>query len=153
MNRWLILATLAFSGGLAAAAQPPTPSPAVGERITLAARPSNGPVIMLPRPRNGDPDSPDFEANCQLTTPFELTVLGILADPGAASIIVARYRTASQDQGFLRCRDGGVLLVNREDWNTLKAAEAALARERAEQDRRREAVRAIIRRSRPTEER
>ncbi len=156
MNRWLFAVTILFSFGIVAAAPPPAkPAPskvegkpvAVGDTVSLAAKPSTGPVIILPQPRLGDPDKPDFENGCQLRVPFEARVLGLLPDPVAEAVIVVDYHASAKDLSSFYCRDGAVLLFSRDGWATLKAAEAAVAQERAAQDRRREAVRKILRQS------
>jgi len=151
MNRWLIMATIVFSCGIVMAAPAPAAkkAPAAGDKVVLQAKPSAGPLILLPNPRLGDPDSPDFESNCQLAVPFEAKVLGTLPDPAVADIVVAEYHSSAKDQGMFNCRSGSILLFSQDAWTALKAAEEQLAKEKAEQQRRREAVREIIRQNQP----
>ncbi len=147
MNRLLSIATILFSYGIVAAAPaPPVKKPAtVGDKVVLATTPSSGPVTILPQPRLGDPDKPDFESGCQLVLPFEVEVLGLLQEPGDGHAIVVEYRTPDKTSRYFRCNDGAILLFTQEGWDKLKAAEAAVAKERADQERRREEIRKILR--------
>ena len=145
MNRWLIVVTIVFSCGILAAA--PTPAvpelPAKGEAVSIDADPMKACLsvaMMHSRPRIGDPDSQNFDSECNLSTPLTAKVLGTFED-----IIVVEYKASGQSFAGSPCGESSVLLMSRQSWQALKSVEAALAKEKAEQQRRREAVRAIMR--------
>jgi len=145
MNRWLIMATIVFSCGILAAA--PTPAvpelPAKGDTVSIDADPMKACLsvaMMNSRPRIGDPDSQNFDSECNMSTPLTVKVLGAFEDT-----IVVLYTTTGQSFAGSSCSESGILLMSRQSWQALKSVEAALAKEKAEQQRRREAVRAIMR--------
>lgn len=145
MNRWLIVATIVFSCGLMSASAAPTVSdlPAKGEIVTVDADPMKSPLsifMMNSRARIGDPDSANFDNECNLSVPLTIKVLGAFADT-----IVVEYRTTGQNMSGQPCSDSSILLMSSQSWKALKSVEAALAKEKAEKQARRDAVRAIMR--------
>ena len=83
-----------------------------------------------------------------MTAPFTLKVLGTISDPALGDIIVVEYRpSAAGSPSLFRCRGGSTLVFDQKAWTSLKAAETALVRATADQERRREAVRDILRRN------
>lgn len=121
---------------------PPQPLPQPGQTIRIdgnLAQPDVRVATQTASPRVGDPDSDRFEERCYLQAPLSVTVMGTFDD-----VIVARHRTSSRPGDLFACADNGVLLLSRETWTALRTVEAAEARARAERERRRQAVRAII---------
>ena len=116
--------------------------PATGERVSVDASVyTSGLSLELIRTtvRNGDPESERFEQPCTPSSPMTAVVLGSVDDA-----IVVRYATSAGMYAGT-CPNGGVVLLDLAAWNALKRVEARLARQRADRERRREAVRAILR--------
>ncbi|MEY4745185.1 MAG: hypothetical protein RL272_1130 [Candidatus Parcubacteria bacterium] len=123
------------------AGQPPLPQP--GQTLHIEgnlALPDVRTATQSSPPRVGDPDSERFEENCALQAPLSLAVIGAVD----GDVIVVRHRTAARRGDMFSCADGGVLLLSRATWTALRAVEAAENRARAERERRRQAVRALI---------